>query len=89
MHLGGLEISHSSATERAGCATQGGHEAEERHLRQLMELMHHEESCSDEEGEGHARLLALAAQVATQRGPTQPVSQAVRLSCPQAGPGHT
>ena len=45
-----------------------------------MELMHHEDSCSDEEAEGHARLMALAAQVATQRGPSQPISQAVR-SC--------
>lgn len=42
-----------------------------------MDLMHHENSCSDDEGEGHARLMALAAQVATQRGPTQPVSQTV------------
>ena len=59
---------------------QDGHEDEERHLRQLMDLMHHEDSCSDEEAEGHARLMALAAQVATQRGPSQPISQAVRPS---------
>ena len=62
---------------------QEGHEDEERHLRQLMDLMHHEDSCSDEEAEGHARLMALAAQVATQRGPSQPISQAVRLRHPE------
>lgn len=62
---------------------QDGHEDEERHLRQLMDLMHHEDSCSDEEAEGHARLMALAAQVATQRGPSQPISQAVRPCHPE------
>ena len=48
-----------------------------------MDLMHHEDSCSDEEAEGHARLMALAAQVATQRGPSQPISQAVRPCHPE------
>ena len=62
---------------------QEGHEDEERHLRQLMDLMQHEDSCSDEETEGHARLMALAAQVATQRGPSQPISQAVRPCHPE------
>ena len=47
------------------------------HLRQLMELMHQEDSCSDEEGDGSARLMALAAQVATQGGQLQPMSQQV------------
>lgn len=57
---------------------QEGHEDEERHLRQLMELLHQEDSCSDEEVDGQARLMALAAQIATQQGPSQPVSQLVR-----------
>ena len=57
---------------------QDGHEDEERHLRQLMELLHQEDSCSDEEVDGQARLMALAAQVATQHGPSQLVSQLVR-----------
>ena len=66
------------------CVLQDGHEDEERHLRQLMDLMHHEDSCSDEEAEGQARLMALAAQVATQRRPSQPISQAVRPCHPVA-----
>jgi len=53
-----------------------------------MELMHHEDSCSDEEGEGQARLMALAAQVATQCGPSQPVSQVVSPCPPQTAALH-
>ena len=54
-----------------------GQGEDERHLRQLMDLMHQEDSCSDEEGNSSARLMALAAQVATQGGQLQPVSQQV------------
>ena len=49
-----------------------------------MDLMHQEDSCSDEEGDGSARLMALAAQVATQGGQLQPVSQKVWSSCQRA-----
>ena len=66
----------SKSSHAATCRMRGQGE-DERHLRQLMDLMHQEDSCSDEEGDGSARLMALAAQVATQGGQLQPVSQQV------------
>ena len=76
---------YSCEQVRSCCNLQDeGQGEDERHLRQLMDLMHQEDSCSDEEGDGSARLMALAAQVATQGGQLQPVSQQVWPSCHRA-----
>ncbi len=52
-------------------------------LRELLHMLQGEESCSDEEGDGHSRLMELAAAVASQPNAharlSEALSQMVRL----------
>jgi hypothetical protein len=52
-------------------------DGDDAHLRELLELLQNDDSCSDEEGDGHARLLELAAQVASQPDAAARLSQAL------------
>lgn len=46
-------------------------------LTELLELLQNDDSCSDEEGDGHACLMELAAHVASQPNAAARISQAL------------